>query len=256
MKKGSRILTLAAFIAAAAISFFTAGDLFAKDAKKAVFDLSHSEIFQPSEFSSFTEVLKKSGREISYNKEPITKKSLEKAGIYVMAGPSQAVGPDEILALQGFVNKGGSLLVMMHLSSPVARLTESFGIIVSNFVVGEESDLIKGQAQDFYVTRFDDKHPVTHELKKIALYGTWGLMPKSPNARVVAGTSEKAWADKNRNRAHDKDEPVLPFGVIGVAEHGKGKVVVIADDAPFIDKFIGEAENRKLAANVINWLKK
>lgn len=223
---------------------------------KVVFDASHGEIFSPVKkgplnYTDFSGSLKKKGAEVSQNSGKVTLQSLAGVKTYVIAGPTKPLGGDEASAILDFVENGGNLLILLHISPPVAELTESFGILVTNFVISEPEGTIKGKSQDFYVTRFT-KHPVTGGLKKLAVYGTWGLMAEQ-GAEVVASTSEKAWADTNRNRAFDKDEPVQAFGIVAVKTHGKGKVAVVADDAPFANQFFKEADNRKLADNIMRW---
>ncbi|MBI5809808.1 MAG: hypothetical protein HZB21_01265, partial [Deltaproteobacteria bacterium] len=86
--------------------------------------------------------------------------------------------------------------------------------------------------------------------------GAWGLMAVGGTeigAKVVAETSPKAWADINRNRRRDRGETLGSYGIIAVSRHGKGKVVVVADDAPFANKFIKEADNGILAENILRW---
>ncbi len=225
-------------------------------ARKTVFDLSHGEIFSPVKdgplnYSSFYGMIKSSGQDVSVTYEKATKPELEGVKTYIIAGPSRSFSEQEQGVLRDFVKDGGNLLVLMHISRPVAMLTKSFGIIVSNFVISEASDLISNESQDFYVSRFA-AHPVTSGLKKIAVFGTWGLMAEG-NASVVASTSGKSWADINRDRKFDSGEPVQQFGIIGISGFGKGKVVVVADDAPFANKFIEEADNRRLSENIIKW---
>ncbi len=225
---------------------------------RTVFDASHKEIFSPVkkgtlDYSAFRDMLKASGAAVSVNKDKISSKALEGVGTYIIAGPSEDIGPDEIGALHAFVNKGGNLLVMLHISAPVARLTETFGVVVSNFVVAEETGNIGAQPQDFYITRFTP-HPVTEGLRKISVYGSWGLLVEGA-AKEVAATSDNAWADLNRDRKRDEGEPASKFGVVAVASYGAGKVVVVADDAPFANKFLKEADNTKLAGNIIKWFK-
>lgn len=223
-----------------------------------VFDLAHSEIFSPVKdgplnYTSFHAMLKRSGEEVGINKEPVTPARLARIKTYIIAGPVQSFTVEEISALESFVKKGGNLLVLLHISPSVARLTNSFGIIVSNFTLGETTGLIDNAAQDFFVTKFET-HPVTSGVEKIAVYGTWGLMANTP-ARTVAATTAKAWADMNRNRELDKGEPQQEFGIVAVTEFGKGKVVVVADDAPFANRFIGQVDNRRLAENIIRWFR-
>ncbi len=220
------------------------------------FDLAHKEIFSPLvdgplHYSKFYKMIKKSGASVGVNKMALAPGTLKGFDAYVIAGPSKKFSPGELIELREFVHDGGSLLVLLHISEPVARLTEQFGIIVSNFVISEHRGTIKKKSQDFYVKNFYP-HPVTKGLKKIAVFGTWGLMPERAGA-VVAKTSKKAWADLNRNREFDKNEQEQSFGIIGVSEYGEGKVVVVADDAPFANRFITKADNRKLARNIIRW---
>lgn len=260
MKKTTLTMTVMFFL----LSFFYGTSLAAKrPASKparptAVFDLAHSEIFSPVKngplnYSAFHDAWKARGEEVGINKEPITKATLKGVKTYIIAGPIQPIAPQEISALEEFVKDGGNLLVLLHISFPVSQLTNSFGIVVSNFTIGEKTGLIENKSQDFFVTNFG-QHAVTSGLKKIAVYGTWGLMADD-KAKVVAATTGKAWADMDRNRAFDKGEPVQEFGIVAVSEFGKGKVAVVADDAPFANRFIGEADNRKLAENIIGWFR-
>ena len=226
---------------------------------RVAFDVSHGEIFSPVEegplnYSTFYRRFREAGAELFLNRQPVTSEALSNFDAYVIAGPTQEFTDKEIAAMQGYIHGGGRLLVLLHIASPVARLTEAFGVVVSNHVISEETDMIKGQSQDFFVSRFSP-HPVTDGLKKIAVFGTWGLMADH-NARVVAETSDKAWADLNRNRAHDKDEPSAAFGIVAVSEPGAGRVAVVADDAPFANLFIESADNKTLANNIIKWFKK
>lgn len=223
-----------------------------------LFDLSHSEIFSPVKegplnYTSFHDALKQSGEEVGINKERVTPARLARIKTYIIAGPIHPFSSEEISALESFVKKGGNLLVLLHISPAVAQLTNSFGIIVSNFTIGETTGLIDNKAQDFFVTNFGP-HPVTTGVEKLAVYGTWGLMTNEP-AMTVAATTAMAWADMDRNRKFDKGEPQQEFGIVAVTGFGKGKVVVVADDAPFANQFIGQADNRRLAENIIRWFK-
>lgn len=241
-------------------SSFSAGKV--KAAEKThfnvAFDMAHNEIFSPLDdgklhYSNFYKGFKEAGATAGVNERLVTPEVLKDLDAYVIAGPASPIITPEIMALQRFVHDGGSLLILLHISSPVARLTEPFGILVSNFVLSEGENIIKGESQDFFVTDIAPS-PVTRGLKKIALFGSWGLMAER-GALAVARTSDKAWADLNRNRTQEKDEPVQSFAIIAVRELGAGRVVVVADDAPFANSFINTADNALLAQNIINWFK-
>jgi hypothetical protein len=225
---------------------------------RVAFDMAHNEIFSPENtgrlhYSSFYQGFKKAGAETSVNMRTVTPAVLKDLDAYVIAGPASPLITPEILALKSFIGDGGSLLVLLHISGPVARLTEAFGIVVSNFVVSEEENTIEGRSQDFYVTKLSDS-PVTKGLKKIAVYGTWALLPDNEE-NSVAKTSEKAWADLNRNRKKDKGEPTQAFTIVAVKKYKAGRVVVVADDAPFANAFINVGDNARLASNIIEWFK-
>jgi len=158
----------------------------------------------------------------------------------------------EIDKIEKFVKEGGSLLVLLHIAPPLARVTERFGIVLSNAVISETENLIDGKSQDFYA-RHISPHPVTEGVSSVALYGTWGLLPEK-GAQVVAATGDNAYPDFNRNRVRDEGEPNIKVGVVAVCEFGKGKVVVVADDAPLANAFLSMGDNLKLATNIVSWL--
>lgn len=253
------ILTAFAVFSLAAVLMFplTSHGEDGGNARKTVFDMSHTEIFsplknEPLHYSGFYEMIK-AGGPVDVNEGLITPATLKGVRTYVIAGPAGELTRDDIVILQSFVRRGGNLLVLLHIAPPVARLTESFGIIVSNFVVSEQENIIQGKSQDFYVHRFA-KHPVTKGIKHLAVFGAWGLMADATTgSKVVASTTDKAWADLNRNRTLDEGEPVLDFGIVAVSRFGGGKVVVVADDAPFANQFLDKADNRKFAQNIIDW---
>ena len=223
------------------------------------FDAGHGEIFSPAEtgtlhYSDFNKEFEAAGASTFISTAPITTATLSQFDTYVVAGPTKEFTEPEIRALHEYVANGGNLLVLLHISSPVARLTESFNILVSNVVISEGVDTIKEQSQDFYVTRLND-HPVTRGIERIAVYGTWGLMAEA-DAKSLASTSKEAWADSNRNRTYDEGEQKGQYTLIASSTKGLGNVLVVADDAPFANLFFSTAQNRTLGKNIIEWFKK
>ncbi len=222
------------------------------------FDAGHGEIFSPANtgtlhYSDFNKEFEAAGANTYISKAPITATSLSSFNTYVIAGPTQEFTDAEIGAFHEYVANGGNLLVLLHISSPVARLTESFNILVSNAVISEGVDTIKEESQDFYVTRLK-KHPVTKGIKRIAVYGTWGLLAEA-DATSIASTSKEAWADSNRNRVYDENEEKGQYTLIASNKKGHGNVLVVADDAPFANLFYNTAENRTLGKNIVKWFK-
>lgn len=227
------------------------------NAANVYFDVSHRVIFQPDSdkklgLKSFVSLFEQNGDKV-YIKAPDFNGAKElRPDLIVLPGTMKQYSPKEIDQIESFVSDGGNLLVLLHIAPTLARVTERFGIVLSNAVISETENLIDGKSQDFYAKDIAP-HPVTKDVSSIALYGTWGLLPEK-DARVVAASSDNAYPDFNRNRVRDKDEPRVKVGVVAISEHGSGKVVVVADDAPLANAFLHMGDNLKLAENIVSWL--
>jgi len=223
-----------------------------------IFDLSHREIFSPLStaemgYSDFSKSLSKAGYTVEANKQPLTTDTLAAAKMLILAGPMTEFTDDELKSITDFVSRGGDLLIMTHVSETIIALAEKFDIQPSLAVISETENLIENSPQDFYATDLSD-HPVTLNMKKLALFGTWGLRTRDGgSAKILARTSKKAWADLNKDMALSKDEPQEAYGIVAVAQIGEGQVVVCADDAPLINKFLELGDNRQFGENVISW---
>ena len=227
------------------------------DAANVYFDVSHRVIFQPDSdkklgLRSFVGIFEEKGHKVHIKAPRFNAPGEARPDIVILPGSMTEYRPGEINEIEKFVSDGGSLLVLLHIAPPLARVTERFGIVLSNAVISDRENLIDGQSQDFYAKDISP-HPVTEGVSRVALYGTWGLLPEK-GARVVAASSDNAYPDFNRNRVRDKDEPAIKVGVVAISEYGKGKVVVVADDAPLANAFLGMGDNRRLAENIVSWL--
>ena len=226
-------------------------------ADEILFDTSHHVIFHPQSdkplgLKKFVALFEGKNHKVSINDTLLTKKKLEGVSTLILPGSMTSYNLQEQKMIETFVSEGGSLLVLLHIAPPLARVAELFGIILSNMVISEKVNIIDNSSQDFFVKDIKP-HRVTRGVNEIALYGTWGLLAEG-NAKVVAFTSDQAWGDLNRNRHLDAGEPIMKVGVVAISEHGKGKVVVVADDAPLANTFLTMGDNMILAKNIIAWL--
>ena len=228
-------------------------------APKAYFDMAHHEIFSPNngDPNSYTELyykLQEQGFDVEVVIDPLTSDVLSDADILVIAGPMRGFSSQEISDIRGFVGDGGNLLVLVHIFPTVNDLIEDFGIVSSTYIVCDSENQVNVSPQDFYLMDVDT-HPITEGVESIAVFGSWSLTSFEP-ARTVAWTSDRAWLDTNSNRVFDMDHEGLErLGIVAVSEYGSGKVVVIADDAVFIDAFTINGDNRLLRDNIITWFK-
>lgn len=228
-------------------------------APKALFDMGHGEIFppndgRPSSYTGFYYQLYSNGYDVENLDSPITKEVLSGAKVLVAAGPMRDFSIEEITTIKDFVRNGGNLLVLVHIFPPADPLTQEFGIWLSSNITAEAKNVINSSSQDFFIMDFEE-HPITLGINKVAVYGTWSVISNEP-AKTVAWTSGSAWRDIIKNKIFDPDiETRERLGIIAVAEYGSGKVVVAADDAIFIERFMNDGDNRKFGENIIKWFK-
>lgn len=230
-----------------------------KSKLQVVFDLSHKEIFSPESteemgYSVFYNMFKEKGFAVETNNSVVDQKLLQNTQILVYAGPMTPFSAEEIQNLKQYLYEGGGLLVLLHISQPAIPLLNSFDMQPTVAVVKERNNLIDNHLENFYIVDLQDKHNLFTKVDKLALFGSWGLRSVGDKAKMIAWTSQDAWADMNKDNQPSNDELVQKFGVIGVSEYGQGRFVVIADDAPLINKFINEEDNRTFGNNLIRWL--
>jgi len=223
-----------------------------------LFDEGHGQAFVISKegtlhLSNFAQVLKKEGLDVQSTKESFDFEKLSKAKAVIISGPFKPITETEIAELKKYINTGGKLIVMLHISQPAQKLFESFNVTITNGAISEKENLASNKKTDFYVKTLT-AHPLTLNLKEFAVYGSWGLIPSNSDVSMLALTSTASWIDFNRNGEADDDEPKGPFGIIATGSLGKGVFVFFADDAIFQNNFL-KGQNLTLAENLAKFIK-
>jgi len=239
------------------ILFFSVFTIEYAAAQTVLIDYGHNERFKidekgPLHLSGFAEILQTAGAVIEVLTEPISDKSLERADSLVISGAFAPLEPTEVEAVVRFMQRGGKLAVMLHIAPPMKSLLDRLSVSYTNGVILEEESVIDSVNLNFRVNRLGS-HPVLQGVNSFSLYGAWGLINQDENARVIASTSPVAWIDLNRSKIKQK-ETTASFGVVIAGDLGKGGFLVFGDDAIFQNKFLDD-NNKKLAANLANWLK-
>ncbi|NTV49779.1 MAG: DUF4350 domain-containing protein [Geobacteraceae bacterium] len=227
------------------------------EAQTVLIDYGHNERFKieekgPLHLSGLAEILQTAGAKIEVLAEPISDKSLERADSLVISGAFAPLEPAEVEAVVRFMQRGGKLAVMLHIAPPLKSLLDRLNVSYTNGVILEEESVIDSVNLNFRVNRLGS-HPVLQGVNSFSLYGAWGLINQDKNARVIASTSPIAWIDLDRSKIKKK-EATASFGVVIAGDLGNGGFLVFGDDAIFQNKFLDE-NNKKLAANLANWLK-
>lgn len=200
-----------------------------------LFDLAHTNLYQPTEIQSLKEAIEKRGGQIETVLDAASLEyKLKYASTYTIVSPSTAFSADEIRVIQAFVLRGGRLLVFTdathglvysdYYTGSVTSLPDAnivnpllagFGITVNNDYLYN----VKEHEGNFRNVFFDSfgKNELTFGLKQVALYGTHSI--KSPSGLILLRGTEStlssiddAYDPAEGSAALNKDENVLVFG--------------------------------------------
>lgn len=221
-------------------------------------DQSHDQRFviekeEPLQLSAFAAILKEEGLAVKSSAQMFTDDLLKGVNAVIISGPFKPIEPKEVEALRRFLERGGRLAVMLHIGSPFADLLQSLNVDFTNYVLGEQENIIDNDTRNFLVKDFAT-HPLFDSMDHFSLYGGWALMNTEPSARIIATTSPTGWVDFNGDKKLSNGDVVQAFGVVVSGEIGAGRFVVFGDDAIFQNKFLDDS-NRQLAKNLAGWLK-
>jgi hypothetical protein len=222
-----------------------------------LFDESHSQQFVvgksgPLDLSELAALYQANGFTVSSHSDGLSKETLAAVDVLVLSGPFRSLSNSELEAVIGFIDAGGGLAIMLHIAPPVRNLLHLLDVDFTNGILREATQTIDGNPLNFKVSVMAD-HPVTAGLKSFSAYGAWALRGTAPHTMVLAETSQKSWVDLDHDNQLAAGDAVQAFGVMVAGERGKGRYVVLGDDAIFQNRFLDE-DNRKLALRLVNWL--
>jgi hypothetical protein len=222
-----------------------------------LFDQGHGQRFlidqgHDLDLSRLAGVFREAGFEATAGTTPLTTERLAATDALILSGAFKPYTPEEIEAIVAFVDRGGSLCIMLHIAPPLAPLLDRFGVAHANGVIREQEHIIDEDPLNFRVTRLAD-HPLFLGIRQFSLYGVWALLDDRPGVQAIAHTSPSAWIDLNGNRRLDAGDARQSFAVAVAGQAGKGRFVVFGDDAVFQNKFL-VGDNLTLGRNLTVWL--
>jgi hypothetical protein len=224
-----------------------------------LFDQGHGQAFVIEEtgdlqLSALAGLFNDAGFEVKGSRQAITPQLLSGVDCLVISGPFALFTTEEAENIRQFIEQGGFVTVMIHITPTVKNLLGKLDIASTNGPLNETENVLGGGGKDFSVTHLE-QHPVTNGLKRFSVYGVWGLKPEYENAKIIAKTGPKSWVDLNRDGKFDPGDGSGEFGVIVAGALGKGGYVVFGDDALFQNRFLKD-DNLLLAKNLANWIRK
>jgi len=222
-----------------------------------LFDQGHGQKFSldesgPRDLSLLAALVKYEGASVKKTREPLTEDVLSGVDTLVISGALSVLEPEEVDAITTFVNEGGGLCIMLHIAWPVSDLLNRLGVSISRGVVQEQENIIGARPLDFQVI-WMEPHPITEGLRDFAVSGTWALLPRGENAKIIAQTSPSAWVDVDGNARLNSGDAMQSFGVVVAGEMDKGQFVVFGNNVMFQNRFL-QQHNHDLAKNLARWL--
>lgn len=248
-----------AFIFVVFCFFLGLSKLYSYDKTRPVvlFDQGHGQVFLIErqgdlDLSSFANLFKEAGFDVRSGQSKITSDLLSDVNSLIISGPFRPFTDSEIVEIKKFIERGGSVAVLIHVAPIIKDLLNQLGLAFTPGSINETEGIVGAQGKNFLVRKLE-RHPLFYGLKDFSVYGAWGLVSKSHNNIIIATTSTNAWIDSNGNNRFDSNDISGEFGIVVVGNYGKGKFVVFGDDALFQNRFLKE-RNLQLSKNLIRWL--
>lgn len=191
-----------------------------------LFDQGHGQVFlieksEELDLSSLANLFKESGFEVRSGQGKITSELLSDVNSLIISGPFRPFIGSEIAEIKKFIERGGSVAIMIHVALIIKDLLDQLGLAFTPGSINETEGIVGALGKDFLVRKLE-RHPLFDGLKDFSVYGAWGLVPKNHNNIVIAMTSTNAWIDKNGNNRFDSNDISGEFGIVVVGNYGKG----------------------------------
>ncbi len=222
-----------------------------------VFDMSHAEVFGPQDTtelgqSKAVQRMRAAGYAVQVNTEKFTKDTLgpDVAAVF-LPGPMMPLMEKERTLLDDFVRRGGTMIITVHVPFPILGTPARYGLPVGTSVMIDPT--LTGDPGVWATTEIKDD-PLTKGVRALSVVSGWAVS-QSPSEiadpRIVVEAPAGVVVDGNNDNRFNADDPQPPYGVVGVADIGSGRVVVMGDDAIFANIVIDANDNAKFLDNLL-----
>jgi len=235
------------------------------------FDYSHNNklTFESPSFSDFTEFLFRSGFNVGVIKNGITIEKLEPYKMFIIGAPFAENFADlEIKALEKFVKKGGSLLIISDAGGDTENETnsneiaETFGFTFNPDIICDSLNYVKNQEQ--VIISNLELHPITQEVTRIVHSSGCSISvdetfesDKNISFQILAKGGLNTFVKSFNGEKYDElDAPNCPIFI--AVNYYDGRVVGLGNTSIFSSLSsnygFSALDNNVLIANTINWL--
>lgn len=222
-----------------------------------VFDMGHGEVFGADDTSELgqsaaIERMRAARYEVVVNPDLITAEDLAGASGLVIAGPMMPLKDEEYEVITSFVERGGTVLLTIHVPFPVLAVPAHWGAPVGTEILMSQSPAISAEQPSIFFADVVAEGPLTEGVSQLLVVSGWPVALVDGGAPLVA-TRPDTWLSPagDQQPVPAADTAFGSYGVIAVTELGRGRVVVSGDDAVFANLAINEGDNARLLDNII-----
>jgi ABC-type uncharacterized transport system involved in gliding motility auxiliary subunit len=195
------------------------------------------------------------------------------ASVLVMAGPTAEPFPNEMEQIDGFLNKGGSVLILLDPppAPSLAEFMKKWSIDVGNNFVVDASGVgrLFGAGPTIPLVTNYSRHKITENFKVMTFFPfVRSVMPVNPpangiSAETLLSSNERSWGEtdlKSNEAAFDpKTDLKGPISLATVAtkdlgESKKARLVVFGTSNFAANSAFGLQGNGNLFLNTVSWL--
>ncbi len=160
------------------------------------------------------------------------------------SGNSPKLSPQEIDAIVKFVDQGGGLLVVSEYEHDkygdnLNELLMRFGLEIENTTVFDRQACVSNNPSWFFADVSAGDPGLMFDVKQVCFY-QGGSCQATGSASIALRASGQASPGN--------------AGLIGIARHGMGRVMLITDSLLFGDEHINDFSHRRLWLNLIYWV--
>ena len=195
------------------------------------------------------------------------------ASLLVMAGPTTEPFPNEMEQIEGFLNKGGSVLILLDPppAPSLAEFMKKWDINVGNNFVVDASGVgrLFGAGPTIPLVTNYSRHKITENFKVMTFFPfVRSVAPMNPpvngiNAETLLSSNERSWGETNlkSNEAafDEKTDLKGPVSLATVAtkdlgENKKARLIVYGTSNFAANSAFGLQGNGNLFLNTVSWL--
>jgi ABC-type uncharacterized transport system involved in gliding motility auxiliary subunit len=201
------------------------------------------------------------------------------ADVVVVAGATRPLLEPEQAALQGYLERGGAVLLLIdpRAQTDLVDRARSWGVDIGDDVVVDRSLALFGRATSPFAQNYDPEHAITKDMRETTLFHMARSVRNGAGADFteLVSTGDASWAERDLERFFrdgeaelgDSDVPgpvsVAVAGTLafdgppdeqGAATPVEARISVFGDVDFASNELLDAYRNRDLFVNTVNWL--